>query len=92
MDNEVVLQKVGLENGYLIFNVKSIGVNVKRGGKGNETTAWVSLEMPTDRALPVAVPTDEATEQPENTLSLDEIYATFAALLAQTEKALAGAE
>ena len=93
MDNSVMeVQKVGMENGYLIFNVKTIGINIKRGGKSNETTAWVSLEMPTDRALPIAIPTSGAGEQPENTLSMEEIDLTIKTLLDHVELALARTE
>jgi hypothetical protein len=84
----ITLQKLGMENGWIIYNVKTIGVNVKRGGKGNETTAWVSLEMPADRALPVAVQYEGENERPADTVGLDEVKLTLQALLAQVDAAL----
>lgn len=88
MDEPTIeLQKLGKENGWLIFNVKTIGVNVKRGAKG-ETTAWVSLEMPADRALPVGIQVEGAEERPAGVSSLDEVKLTLQALLTQVDAAL----
>lgn len=87
-ESTITLQKVGKEDGWLIFNVKSMGVNVKRGGKGNESTGWITLEQPADRALPVGIRIEGEAEQPANVVSLDEIKLAFQALLAQADAAL----
>jgi len=88
-ETELNMQLSSVENGWAIWHVSSIGVNIKRGGKGNETTAWVSLSVPTDRAFPVARRVDYTeAPQPENTLPFAEIRETLTALLEQVEDAL----
>lgn len=75
MENGIEVKNC-LVDGHIIMNVAKIWVTVERGSSGSKRTGGVTLEMPTGGALPLAIQYAEG-EQPEGTLSLDEITLTI---------------
>lgn len=90
--NTLEITNTAEKDGWIIWNVASIGVNVKKIGKTGENTAWITLVMPTDKVLPVARQSSGTSPRPEGTLPFEEIKATFTALLGQAEQALTESE